>query len=78
MGFRALPDLSLNLTRISSLEDGTHRLAGRASVNEPLTHLWGRGIAPVPMSSHRRQSCGFSSIARSINREAVRDQMFMT
>ena len=44
----------LNPTRISSFEDGTHRLAGRAGVNEPLTHLWGRGIAPVPMSSHRR------------------------
>src|SRR5687768_12471542 len=42
---------SLNFTRISSLEDGTHRLAGRARVTEPLTHLWGRGNArqcPVP------------------------------
>jgi hypothetical protein len=28
--------------------------------------------AAAPMSSHRRQSCGFSSIARSINRVRLR------
>ena len=29
-------------------------------VSKLVSHMWGRGIAPVPISSHRRQSYGSS------------------
>ena len=42
-------------------KNGVHMWRGPDDVASKLViHMWGRGIAPVPMGSHRRQSYGFS------------------